>query len=763
MKGIYLFFLAFFIAQTHALAQFTITANVCSEANSVRLTGPWCDWHPFGGPEAVNNGNGTWTFYLDETPNDEVPFLLVVDGHIENLLTAGDFSCTPITDHYTYANRLWIPGHNDLSGITYGSCNSTCEDEEMKGCMDSNASNYNAMAVEAEFDYYGNSVCMYPSCDLIPDSEGCVFTNSYTSYNNSFISVYNCQLYGGIPCEKEPVEDVCTVSKKYMPQQYQGNTGTNMTVLFTDVIMSALHTTNHDAYIVASTSEGLVVGSVLVSGMTQIAMAVFGDDSTTPEIDGAIENTSISFQLVDGDRLYDVVLSEPVTYVSNGISFQTAEATLSINCGVYSGCTDASACNFDPQAQLEDNSCQYPGCTDDNSIEYYNQGYLAACDDGSCSVKVESLELTPEHFQLPLITGNSMTIGFDLPELSGVESGMIGAFYDLNGDGRINTETNHTEFGHSFSECVGLTDYSEDFFTIGLWGDDSSTEVIDGLTEGVTELIFALKTETGKVLAFNLVPEFTGYATNGILVATQLDFNVTTYGCTDPSFCNYDADADEDDGTCFGYYACSDENYVEYDSEAGCHDENLCVSTWQNAYNASQTQLNQISTENENLTMALQDCEENFEHSNAPIEIDLEPGWNMIGYTRRISQDVVATLAAVRENIMILKNNHAQVYWPEFGFNGIGDFVPGQGYQIKIHQGHNKFTYHETHGERIELTPTVPEWVIDMEVEKHPNDVRSLVKVVNMLGQEVDPKMQGEGEVLLYLYNDATVEKKVVK
>jgi len=34
-------------------------------------------------------------------------------------------------------------------------------------------------------------------------------------------------------------------------------------------------------------------------------------------------------------------------------------------------------------------------------------------------------------------------------------------------------------------------------------------------------------------------------------------------------------------------------------------------------------------------------------------------------------------------NIEIVKNNAAQVYWPEFGFNGIGDFVPGQGYQLK--------------------------------------------------------------------------------
>jgi hypothetical protein len=115
------------------------------------------------------------------------------------------------------------------------------------------------------------------------------------------------------------------------------------------------------------------------------------------------------------------------------------------------------------------------------------------------------------------------------------------------------------------------------------------------------------------------------------------------------------------------------------------------------------------------------------------------------------------------DNVVIVKNNAAKVYWPEFGWNGIGDFVPGHGYQIKIHQGHDKFTYHDTEGQRMEISPTVPQWVHDLEVEKHPNDIRTLVRVVNMLGQEVNPEKQFKGEVLLYLYNDATVEKKVVK
>ena len=50
-----------------------------------------------------------------------------------------------------------------------------------------------------------------------------------------------------------------------------------------------------------------------------------------------------------------------------------------------------------------------------------------------------------------------------------------------------------------------------------------------------------------------------------------------------------------------------------------------------------------------------------------------------------------------------------------------------------------------------------------MDVQNHPNDIRTLVRVVNMLGQEVNPSNQFNGEVLLYMYNDGTVEKKMVE
>jgi hypothetical protein len=146
-----------------------------------------------------------------------------------------------------------------------------------------------------------------------------------------------------------------------------------------------------------------------------------------------------------------------------------------------------------------------------------------------------------------------------------------------------------------------------------------------------------------------------------------------------------------------------------------------------------------------------------------PIEINLAVGWNIIGYSIPEPQDVVATVQEINDIIVIIKNNAAEVYWPEFGFNGIGDFLPGQGYQINVSENYNGFSYPETQGQRFDLVPTVPDWAIDMEVELHPNDIRTLVRVVNMLGQEVNPETEPKGTVLLYLYNDATVEKKLTK
>ena len=140
--------------------------------------------------------------------------------------------------------------------------------------------------------------------------------------------------------------------------------------------------------------------------------------------------------------------------------------------------------------------------------------------------------------------------------------------------------------------------------------------------------------------------------------------------------------------------------------------------------------------------------------------VDLLSGWNMIGYTLTEPQDATATFDEISDRLEIVKNNLGEVYLVEWNFNGIGDLIPGQGYQLKVKEAISGFTFPTT-DLRINLTPSVPQWALDMDVELHPNDIRTLVRVVNELGQEVDPNSTPYGTVLFYIFNDATVEKRV--
>ena len=171
--------------------------------------------------------------------------------------------------------------------------------------------------------------------------------------------------------------------------------------------------------------------------------------------------------------------------------------------------------------------------------------------------------------------------------------------------------------------------------------------------------------------------------------------------------------------------------------------------------------IDSLITANLNLSDELDSCRIESENCvSDPIMVDLASGWNMIGFTLHEEQDVVASFDGISDKLEIVKDNYGDVYLVEWDFNGIGNLIPGQGYQLKLSEAVSGFTFPTT-DLRINLTPSVPQWALDMEVELHPNDIRTLVRVVNELGQEVDPNLTPNGTVLFYIYNDATVEKRV--
>ena len=217
--------------------------------------------------------------------------------------------------------------------------NESCETLIVFGCTNLNANNFNA---NVNVD---NGSCIISGC-IDPFAQN---TDSLANYDDGSC-VYEIFLD---TLDNNSSEDCI------LPETYTGNTGVNMTVFFTSPALSLLPLTSSYPYIVAINNSGQIVGSAslaeedLIAG--QQSLAVWGDDSSTPETDGALSGGEISFQLIDGNSLYDLSLSSSVTYISNSTVPLTSISS-SLNCSSseqgtqVTGCMHSIACNFDSLA-----------------------------------------------------------------------------------------------------------------------------------------------------------------------------------------------------------------------------------------------------------------------------------------------------------------------------------------------------------------------------------------------------------------------------
>lgn len=189
------------------------------------------------------------------------------------------------------------------------------------------------------------------------------------------------------------------------PYPFEGNTGSNMNLLLQESFINSLAIETNNAYIVATTETGLVVGSSAVNN-PQLQIAIWGNDSFTSEIDGASDGQLISLHLVDSNKLFNLNLS--FNYITNNIDVITNEITPELTCTAENlGCKDENACNYNPAATIENGSCNYAetyydcngncindsdgdgvcdeleilGCTDEFAINYST---IATENDGSC-------------------------------------------------------------------------------------------------------------------------------------------------------------------------------------------------------------------------------------------------------------------------------------------------------------------------------------------------------------------------------------------
>ena len=69
----------------------------------------------------------------------------------------------------------------------------------------------------------------------------------------------------------------------------------------------------------------------------------------------------------------------------------------------------------------------------------------------------------------------------------------------------------------------------------------------------------------------------------------------------------------------------------------------------------------------------------------ATQDIELREGWGMLSLNvKPFKQNLVDLFDVVEDDLIVLKNNDAEVYITEYNFNGIGDWDFNEGYQYKM-------------------------------------------------------------------------------
>ena len=98
---------------------------------------------------------------------------------------------------------------------------------------------------------------------------------------------------------------------------------------------------------------------------------------------------------------------------------------------------------------------------------------------------------------------------------------------------------------------------------------------------------------------------------------------------------------------------------------------NNVLDTWQSSIDLTNATLDEVSQMNQTI-------------ASFTTLIDLQEGWNMIGYGCPEPVNIEQGMSMYTDLVLLIKDNNGSVYLPEFNFNGIGDFTPGYGYQLKV-------------------------------------------------------------------------------
>ena len=309
------------------------------------------------------------------------------------------------------------------------------------------------------------------------------------------------------------------------------------------------------------------------------------------------------------------------------------------------------------------------GCTDLTAVNF-NQD--ATIDDGSC----EPICNSP--WDEVLITGTNHTIflpsSLVVSDANGnvLSQSILGLFF-INSNGEM--------------QCAGQTSFVGETAQIAVMGDDTTTDDVDGFPFGVEFQWMIWNCETSEAILASAIysdgsDEFT---VNGLTFVDSIAGIPEGPPCQSiympfgwSIFSTYMIAGEPDMASVLA--PITDHIIIVKDYQGNAF---LPDYSFNGIGDFTLGQGYQIKNEME---IILEVCGDYAFPENHTLA--LTAGWNLVGYLRieqALASAVLDNLSS-SGNLIIAKDYFGNAYLPEYSFNGIGDFEPGRGYQIKVSQ-----------------------------------------------------------------------------
>ena len=495
----------------------------------------------------------------------------------------------------------------DMNEIVYIEVDTSLNPALIAGCTDSLATNYNPLANvddgSCNYDVYG---CM----DTTANNYNSAATIQETSASDSTDPcTYNCSSFnipGFYP------DSITNLSNGYVGQSYNEVLTIVVDTITTLDALGFMPFSSFPPVNIFNVTLDSIIG--LPSGFTYSCLPINCQANGGTDLCITIFSTLNPTINDVGNYPLDIYFTYNVSGIPliNTMSLNTITTGNSIKIlnSTY-GCTDSTALNYDPGANIDDGSCYY--CTINVSIFYNLPSSVQSCDG--------FIFLSPTSGIAPYtyLWSNGATTNANALLCDSIYSYTV-----IDANGCVNTDTIvlTTRFGCTDSaamnynptaivddgSCIqaiyGCTDSTAFNYNANANIEDGSCLYCDiqinQITTGSNTLgncdgwAFVNATSSyplsyswnsGLFGQYNSglcvgVYTITITDTNGCTIDSVVTIGTVIYGCTDPTALNYDINATVDDSSCvYCVYGCTDPAATNYNSAATCDDGSCIIPT----------------------------------------------------------------------------------------------------------------------------------------------------------------------------------------